>query len=85
MQIDHDPNEPKRDNERSLWPWVFLMSVVFTGILVFYGKIDFWSAMSGASVAFSASFWYVDWMRYDLFKSWRGANETRDSRALRRK
>ena len=71
MQIDHDPEEPKRDPDKSLWPWAFLLVCFFAIQLWLSSGIDWPSALMGSIVTFAASFWYVDFMRYDFFKSWR--------------
>lgn len=77
MQIDHDPDEPKRDPERSQWPWVTLMFILASAALWATRGIDWVSALAGGCVAFGLAFWYIDFMRYDFFKSWRKSGRDR--------
>ena len=68
--IDHNPEEPPRERERSLWPWVFVMAVTFAAVRWFTDGLDWPSVLMGAVVTFAASFWYIDFMRYRFFRSW---------------
>ena len=77
MQIDHDPEEPKRDPDKSLWPWVFLMACAASAAIWFTEGLDWKSVLAGAVMAFAASFWAVDYLRYDFFKSWRDTGRDR--------
>lgn len=79
MQIDHDPEEPPRERERSPWPWVFLMALCFAGLRWWSVGLDWPSVLMGAIVAFAGSFLAVDFLRYDLFKSWRDTRRDRGS------
>lgn len=77
MEIDHDKDEPERDDTWSPWPWVFLATCVSSGLLWATRGLDWPSVIIGAAVTFAASFWFVDWFRYGLFKSWRDTGRDR--------
>lgn len=77
MQIDHNPQEPRRERDRSLWPWVTLMFLSAGFALWFTRGIDWISALAGGCLVFALSFWYIDFMRYDFFKSWRDTGRNR--------
>jgi hypothetical protein len=72
QQIEHDPDEPPREKGANPWPLAFLMGCVFTAMLWASSGIDWPSMLMGALLAFTASFWFVGFMRYKLFKSWNG-------------
>lgn len=77
MDIDHDPEEPPRERDRSLWLWVFLMAIAFAGLRWWSVGLDWPSVLMGAIVTFAACFWSIDFLRYDFFKSWRDARRGR--------
>jgi hypothetical protein len=81
MEIQHDPDEPQRDTGPNPWPLAFAMACVFSMMLWATDGLDWPSVLMGAMLAFTASFWFVGWFRYKLFKSWRDTSGNRGPRA----
>lgn len=60
-----------------MWPWVFLMACAASAGIWYTEGLHWKSVLVGAGVMFAGAFWYIDFMRYDFFKSWRDAGRNR--------
>ena len=83
MEIDHDPEEPPYDRNRSPiaapWPAAFVMLVLMWSLLAYTQDLDWISVLLGFLTAMLITAWFFDWHGTETPKSWRNTGGNRRS------